>query len=415
MHYRNFSPSSTPPMRARLALAIAFACGAGVALAAETAPKAAGDDARTPAAADTAQARRDLDQMREQMREMSRKMADLSAKLGDVGPRAYAYRYIGNPDRALIGVVFSDADYDRTHGLRIDAVTPGGPAEKAGLRHGDVIVAIDGKAIAAANRDETPEALKDLKVGQNVKLDIVRDGKKSQVTVSAERREPYNFAFAFGDGEHSLERLAELKALKNLDGRELLPPDFDRHVEERVEHALHQAQTGERAAERAGEAARRAMERFSFSSPWWGLNLANLNADLGSYFGTDHGVLVLSADNDALKTLKSGDVLVTIDGSKVERPEDALRLLRERSGSELKVQVLRQHKPVTLSMKAPEFKSMFVPPPPPPAAPLPPEPPAVPAPPAAPAAHPTPAARPAPPAPPAPPPPPVGEDERQAI
>ena len=428
------------PRRTRLAWLIAFALAGSGAFAATPAPtpaptpKAAAD---APAAVDTEQARKDLEQMREQMREMSRKMADLSAKLGDVGPRAYAYRYIGDPDRAMIGVVFSDADYDHTHGLRVDAVTPGGPAEKAGLRHGDVITSIDGKAITQDNRDETPRPLKDLKVGQSVKIGIARDGKNSEITVKAERREPFNFAYAFGDNDQFM-KLGKLEALRQLDG-DLLPPDFDKHVRERAEMAVKNAHVDNaRIAEHAAAAAERVVNRFRFASPWWGLNLSGLNPDLGAYFGTDHGVLVLSADNAALKSLKSGDVLLDIDGDKIEEPEDAFRLLRERrAGDELKVQVLRQHKTISLNMKAPEFKGMFVPPPPPAAAPAPPAPPtppapgrAAPAPPAppalparaaapAPAAPPTPAAFrpgavPAPPAPPAPPPPPPsdsGDDE----
>jgi hypothetical protein len=57
------------------------------------------------AATDRTQAQRELEQVREQMRDLSRRMAELSLKAGDVGPRAYAYRYIGDPDRAVIGVV----------------------------------------------------------------------------------------------------------------------------------------------------------------------------------------------------------------------------------------------------------------------------------------------------------------------
>jgi hypothetical protein len=400
-----------------IAAAIAMALGATAACAAEPTPKATAEPsprvadaaaAPTPApraAADTAEARRELEQMREQMREMSRKMADLSAKLGDVGPRAYAYRYIGNPDRAMIGVVFSDADFRTTHGLRIDAVTPGGPAEKAGLRHGDVITSVDGKPVTEA---KTPEPLKDLKIGQSLKLGIVRDGKSSELTVKAERREPFNFNFAFNDAE--LADLGDLGDLPGMDGHLAgadLPPGMEHDIHERVERAMERAHV----AEKVNDKMRRSMARFNFTTPWWGLNLASLNADLGGYFGTDHGVLVLSTDSESLKQLKSGDVLLDVDGRKVERPEDALRLLRERpAGSDLKVQVLRQHKPLTLSMKTPEFKDMFVPAPPPPAPPAPPAPPVAPTPPAAPAppappAH-IPSLRGAPPAPPAPPPPP---------
>jgi len=343
----------------------------GVGLAADVAP-------RDKASADMAEERHDLAQMREQMREMSRKMAELQAKMGEVGPHNYAYRYIGDPERGMVGIVF---DGDK-QGLRVKGVTPGGPAEKAGIKHGDIITAIDGKALAGD--EDADENLHDLKIGQKLKLSVLRDGKKSDISVAAERREPFNFGFAFGDdGDQSL--------LLGPGHEPLLPPDFDKKIRRQVESAMQHADV----ARTAGEHARHALDHLSFSTPWWGLNLASLNPDLGGYFGTDKGVLVLSADEDGFKSLKSGDVLQEVAGQKVERPEDALRLMREQpTGSDVKVQVLRQHKPLTLSLKAPEYKGIFVPPPPPPAPPAPPAPPV-------PAVAPTP---PAPPAPPAPPP-----------
>jgi len=380
--------------RACLAGAIALVlCSAGT-FGAETAAKAqpaanpAAAPAAAPSAADTEQARKDLEQMRAQMREMSKKMAELSARLGDVGPRAYAYRYFADSDRGMIGVVFNDDEQAGGKGMRVDAVTPGGPADKAGVRHGDVITSVDGKPVPSGDAGRMSLPLGELKVGQTIKLGVLRDGKTLDIAVKAERREPYNMAYALGDGDvHDFEHL---------------PPDFDKRIHERVELAMQRAQL----AEHAGETARHAMEHVNFISPWWGLNLAGLNADLGSYFGADHGALVLSADDAAFKTLKSGDVLLDIDGKKVDRPEDALRLLRERpAGSDVKVQVLRQHKTQTLSMKAPDYKGMFIPPPPPPVAPTPPAPPTAPMPPA----PPTRAAGPAAPAPPAPPPPPPAD------
>ena len=334
--------------------------------AAQTA-RAEADGARRQAERARSDAQHQLDQMREQMRELSRKMADLSIKLGDVGPRTYAFRYLGDPDRGMIGVVLAP---DKK-GLRVAAVTPGGPADKAGVHDGDVITAVDGKALAG---EDGGDALHDLKIGQGVKLAILHDGKSREVALKAERREPFAFSDAFGKGG-------------------LLPPDFDQRMQMKVHDAMHRANDG--------------MRELRLLTPWWGLNLAALNPDLGGYFGTDQGVLVLSADADAYKGLKSGDVLQEVGGHAVKRPEDALRLLRDApAGSEVKMQVLRQRKPVTLSVKAPEFKGIFVPPPPPPMPPAPPDMPAPPAPPAVPA----PRAMPAPPAPPAPPPPPEGHE-----
>ena len=372
---------------------------------------------------DAEAARRDLEQMREQMRDLSKRMAELSMKLGDVGPRAYAYRYFGDPDRGMIGVVLGKDE----HGLRVNAVTPGGPADKAGVKNGDVVIGVNGVDVAKAPADaKTPQVLHDLKVGQDVKVTFLRDGRKVDATIKAERREPFNMSLTVSDQADlgKLKKLDEMQALGE-SGAEL-PPDFDRRIQVQIEEATREGERqaersaqrsqidrerSERIAEHANEQAQRAMQRVSLSMPWWGLNLANLNPDLGAYFGTDHGVLVLSADADSSKTLKSGDVLIAIGGKPVQRPEDALRLLREQPGKDIKVEVLRQRKTQTLSMRAPEFKMMFMPAPPAaPLAPLAPLAPTSPTPPAPapraqiapPAAPPTPRVEPAPPAPPAP-------------
>ncbi len=343
--------------------------------------------------------RRELDQLRDQMRELSRKMADLSQKMGDVGPRAYAWRYIGNPDRGMLGVVLTP---DK-HGMRVSAVTPGGPAEKAGVRDGDLLVAIDGKPVRGKKDDAGMREIDNLKIGQTVKLAVRRDDGKIEKTISvkAERREPFNFAYAFGkDGN--------LSGLRRHDGSNPLPADFGKQVHVQVERAMHESRIAERVRARADhirQRVERAMQHVRFTTPWWGLNLVGLNPQLGSYFGTDQGVLVLSADDNAFAKLKSGDVLLEVAGQKVERPEDALRLLRDQSaGHKVDLRVLRQHKKIRLSMTVPDTMDMFVPPPPPAA----PAPPAPPAPPSATPAPPAPPARPAPvaPVPPAPPPPP---------
>jgi len=340
---------------------------------------------RTQAEKARAEAERELNEMRGQMRELSRKMADISAKLGDVGPRNYAYRYLGDPNHAMIGVVLGGGD----RGVRINAVTPGGPADKAGVRHGDILVAVDGKRVV--DEEHAMESLRELKVDQNVKLTVLRDGKDTDIAVKAERREPFNIGYAF-EGD-------------------VLPPDFGAHIQQQVERAMSHAQISEQQAERIAERAQRqaehALQRVHVSMPWYGVNLAGLNSDLGGYFGTDKGVLVLSAD-DSLKGLKAGDVLQQIGGEPVQRPEDAFRLLRQQpSGSDVKVQVLRQHKPLTLSMKAPDAHSIFVPLPP-----LPPAPPAAPVPPTPPTPHalPVPPNPPTLPAVPAPPQPPLADE-----
>src|SRR3546814_7051909 len=54
-------------------------------------------------------------------------------------------------------------------------VIPGGPAEKAGIESGDVIVAIDGKPVDTTNA--LTRAVAESAVGKTIGVDLVRKGK----------------------------------------------------------------------------------------------------------------------------------------------------------------------------------------------------------------------------------------------
>jgi len=109
---------------------------------------AAGAAEPTKDPAQTAAMREQLKAAREQLREASRKIAEISAKLGaEEGRHAYAFRAFSDPDRAMIGIVL---DHREDGSVSIAAVTPGGPAEKGGVRAGDKLIAVNGKDVASA-------------------------------------------------------------------------------------------------------------------------------------------------------------------------------------------------------------------------------------------------------------------------
>jgi PDZ domain-containing protein len=367
--------------------------GAAPAATATATPSAAASASSGPVAdpAKTEEARKELAELRGQMQELSRKMAVLSNELGEGGPRSYAYRYIGDPDRAIIGVVLANDE----KGVRISGVTPDSPAARAGVRDGDIVIAIDGKNVGKSAGDAR-NALANLKDGQEVTLAYARGDQKGTVKIKAQRREARNWAMLMNeDPEHPL-----------------LPKDFNERIRVDVERAQREAERNyeqnhvrmEQQVERATrEAMKHVPSNLHIAMPWWGLNLAPLNADLGHYFGTDKGVLVIAADNDSLPGIRAGDVITNIAGETVNRPEDALRALRDQeSGKDVAIKLLRDRKTLALNMKAPAFNSIFDMrvPPPPPAPPAPPVPAAPPIP-AAPAVPAAPAAPPAPPTPPA--------------
>ncbi|MCK3685019.1 M20/M25/M40 family metallo-hydrolase [Maribellus sp. YY47] len=66
-------------------------------------------------------------------------------------------------------------------GMRIDAVSKGKPADKAGMLRGDIITAIEGKKVS--NIYDYMSRLQTLKAGERVSVDIIRDNKETVLIV----------------------------------------------------------------------------------------------------------------------------------------------------------------------------------------------------------------------------------------
>jgi S1-C subfamily serine protease len=67
------------------------------------------------------------------------------------------------------------------NGVLIAKVEQGSPADKAGLKVGDILVSVNGQSVKRAG--DVLEALADSQEGQTIKLDVVRD--KKQITARA--------------------------------------------------------------------------------------------------------------------------------------------------------------------------------------------------------------------------------------
>jgi S1-C subfamily serine protease len=82
--------------------------------------------------------------------------------------------------RAYLGTV---PDYAQTDvkGVQLSGVAKGGPAEKAGVKGGDVIIKLAGKKIE--NIYDYTYAIEALKAGQEVELVVTREGKEVVVKV----------------------------------------------------------------------------------------------------------------------------------------------------------------------------------------------------------------------------------------
>lgn len=246
------------------------------------------------------------------------------------------YTFSGN--HARLGVVVNqaaNADSDKL-GARIVAVTPGGPAEKAGLQAGDLITKFNGTALAnAASEDEEMsgpgnkliELARALDSGDTVKVEYRRGTAVKQATIIAQ------------DGDYTYSG-----RLPTASGMAFTVPSMP--MESFRDMVPEMARTPEMNWE--GNVS------LCFGDSWCSLELVTLNSDLGEYFGTKDGVLVVRAPNDSTLPVKGGDVIVAIGGRKPTSPSHAMRILRSyEAGETVQIDVMRHQKRVTLSWTVP--------------------------------------------------------------
>jgi serine protease Do len=91
--------------------------------------------------------------------------------------------------RGSIGIQFREGlsgavnrVYGFKNGVLVQEVQPGGPADKAGLRPGDIINTIDGRAIK--DGEDLVNEIASRKPGSTIRLGFMRDGKPSDTTVT---------------------------------------------------------------------------------------------------------------------------------------------------------------------------------------------------------------------------------------
>jgi serine protease Do len=113
----------------------------------------------------------------------------------------------GRVHRGLLGVTVQGVTSDLAAGLGLDksegalvsGVTPGGAAEKAGIKRGDVILNYQGRPVVDTNSFRNEIAA--TKPGTTITLDVLRDGKRSAMKATLSESAPAKDADREGEGE----------------------------------------------------------------------------------------------------------------------------------------------------------------------------------------------------------------------
>jgi len=215
---------------------------------------------------------------------------------------------------SYIGVMMQEIDSERAKtlklhqegGVEITVVEQDSPAEKAGLKVGDVVLKYNGQRVEGMQQfarmvHETP-------AGRDVKIDISRAGAAQSVTVRVAQRKVQHM------------ELGEVPAM---------PERLDIHIPDLPRGFM------------------------ALRSSVLGVEAESIDGQLAQYFGVKDGVLVRSVlkGSSAEKAgIRAGDVIVRIDDARVATPADISGRLRALHGKSAPVVLVRDHKELTITV-----------------------------------------------------------------
>jgi S1-C subfamily serine protease len=237
-----------------------------------------------------------------------------------------------NDGRPRLGVTIGNGDgKGPVEGVSVMGVTPGSASDEAGLRAGDILTSVNDESLSADNSKQATERLLDfmegVEEGDVLTVEYLRDGKVGSVEVEPKPSDVSVFSFS------GFPRLPSMPNMPN------------------IPHELHIAPNVIQGGQNG----------FNFrwhGNSWGDMELVELNEGLGKYFGTDSGVLVVSApESDTLK-LEDGDVIQKIDGREPTSVRHALRILGSyQAGESLEIEIFRDKKRRKLEISMPDART----------------------------------------------------------
>lgn len=258
--------------------------------------------------------------------------------------------------RARLGVTVSlEARATDSVGAYLESVTPGGPAAKAGLQAGDIVTRLDGQSVlGGTTRHDEGQSVPGLRLielaaklgpGDTVTVNYVRsNARRTASLVTGD--EP--IAWADGDVMRLMvpggERIFEFPGMR-----------FQPRTEIELRPRIELERNSERWTPRELAGLPRepgAWTVFVGGGALASLELAPINPDLGSYFGTTEGILVVKVGENSPLGLKAGDVILSVDGRKPSSSSSLMRILRSyENGEPVRFEVMRQKRRETVTGK----------------------------------------------------------------
>jgi serine protease Do len=221
---------------------------------------------------------------------------------------------------SFLGVGIQEIDSNRAKelklpddaGVEVTRIAPDSPAEKAGIKTGDVVTQYNGQRVE--NMEQFSRMVRETPAGRDVKIGIVRNGVPQTIT-------------------------AKIVGRPVISGQ-LIPAPVQNPFELRFPDMPQ--------------------SRMTWRSTVLGVEAEALDGQLAEFFGVQEGVLVraVTKGSSADKAgIRAGDVIVRVDDLKVSTPADISNRLRGLRGRSVSVVVVRERKEINVmlsSMTRPE-------------------------------------------------------------
>jgi serine protease Do len=207
-------------------------------------------------------------------------------------------------------------------GVGVGSVSKDSPAERAGLKKGDVILEFDGEAVTSKRKlmrligEAAPE--------QTVRLTVSRNGSEQQLTATL--------------GKHEVSPAGSWNLMP------AQPPEFQ-----------FQFPPATPRAPRAPQGPESEVYAFAFGNRRVGILTASLTKQLADHLGVPggKGVLVTSVNENSPASkagLKAGDVITEVNGESVEDSGDFIRELNRKDEGEVTLTVVRDKSQRTIKV-----------------------------------------------------------------
>ncbi|MCX7553945.1 PDZ domain-containing protein [Marinicella sp. S1101] len=236
----------------------------------------------------------------------------------------------------------------KDNGWEVVSVVPGSGADEAGLLSGDVITAIDGQSTAKNGLGLTEFIANDHQEGAVSDVQVLRDGNELVLGITARVLDSPDVLMTLDGNKNWLSSSGKEFTFSSGDmdglfsGLNVDIEHLDKLIEDLGNREIHVVTTAD-------------ADAYFFSgskmNQWLGKkhHFSTITENLGKYFGTNKGVLVLEVDADNKLGLKDGDVIQAINGEDVNSPKDVVRIMSSfKSGESFEVEIMRDKETIYL-------------------------------------------------------------------